>query len=135
MSSIWLPQIIDDHICDDCDDDAMPYEWQTGCSLCPEHQMELWSGIGFEDYLIDAEDERLWEESSASANEMSDPQRCSYICCKEPAEMRLDPYTCTWRDKIWLCTKHATELLLPVILQKELPARLDDQVLWTGSDD
>jgi hypothetical protein len=68
MSNFWwlvLPSIVDDDECELCDDLAMPYEALTEYPWCPMHAMQMWCGLGMEDYAIDALKEAWWETKRA----------------------------------------------------------------------
>lgn len=69
MNHYWwlvVPDLIDDEQCELCDDIAMPFDEKTEYPWCPQHAMQMWCGLGTEDYEINADTERYWETRKIS---------------------------------------------------------------------
>jgi hypothetical protein len=106
------PWIVDDGICDICDEAALPFEYGTQPGpYCVGHSAEVSTEIFHEDYSIDAHGERADEERIACQH-LACGDRCVTFYCKEvpmPRIMEVDDAMAGATNSEELCTGHAVE--------------------------
>lgn len=99
--------------CELCGELAVPYDTCSDYGFCPEHALQMYTGTGLADLIIDAERQRAIEIVLITRGRVLDTGSCSIWRCRNWAAPRMK-HLLDSPDVMMtvsnLCSEHAMEL-------------------------
>lgn len=105
MKDIRVPRIKDSGSCVFCTESAVPHNYSDDVGFCAQHAMEEATLWGFNDFVIDAQAEREWEEANTNRH-VTETGECGGLWCEDTSvTCRHDRYNQGWYEET--CIQHA----------------------------
>jgi hypothetical protein len=86
---MYQPWLVEDDECELCDEPALPYDKNADYGFCAEHSLQMITGTGIGDLIIDADLQRIMEVNRLHEGDLPVHTVCSCWGCPDKALPRM----------------------------------------------